>query len=79
MGSMSIQDIPDEDLIALKRLAARNNRSAETEVRMAIAKLVRTTRDRGLGSQLHEAYGGVIDSDFEFERDRTAYEPTGFN
>ena len=72
MGKMTIDNIPDEDLAGLKYLAARNNRSAEAEVRMAIAVLVRSAK-QGLGSRLHEAYGGAIDAEFGFERDRTGY------
>lgn len=78
MGSMSIRNIPDNDLAALKRIAARNNRSAEAEVRQAIADLVRTKGGKGFGSYLHERYGGVLDDDFAFKREQTPAEPMTF-
>ncbi len=75
MGNLRIQNIPDEDLAALKRLAARNNRSAEAEVRAAISNLARSATGKDFGSRLHGQYGGAIDSEFEFGRDRTPYQP----
>lgn len=78
MGNMSIRNIPDDDMVALKRLAAQNNRSAEAEVRHAISKLVRKAAGKGFGTRLHEQYGGAIDDDFDFERDRTPHRPMTF-
>lgn len=75
MGSMSIRNIPEEDLVALKRLAARNNRSAEAEVRQAIANLVRASAGEGFGTRLHRHLGGAIDAEFEFERNRQPHQP----
>ena len=79
MGNMSIRNIPDEDLAALKRLAAQNNRSAEAEVRQAIANLVRSAAGKGFGTTLHRQYGGAIDDEFEFERDKTPHQPIDFS
>ncbi len=75
MGNMSVRNIPDSDLAALKRIAAQNGRSAESEVRLAIAELVCAARGNGFGSLLHEKYGGTLDDDFEIERELTAAEP----
>ena len=33
MGNMSVRNIPEDEMDALKRIAASNNRSAEAEVR----------------------------------------------
>ena len=79
MGNMSIRNIPDEDFAALKRLAARNNRSAEAEVRQAIANLVRSATGKGFGTALHAQYGGAIDAEFDFERDKTPHRPIDFS
>ena len=78
MGSMSVRNIPDSDLEALKRIAARNNRSAEAEVRKAIADLVRASSATGFGTYLHERYGGVLDADHEFQREESPARPMAF-
>jgi len=78
MGQMTVRNIPDDDYRALKRVAAENNRSAEAEVRFAIAQIVRRETGSGFGSKLNAKYGGVIDDDFQFERDKTASEPMVF-
>jgi len=75
MGSMSVRNIPDDVLKTLKKIAAANNRSAEAEVRQAIANLVRAQDGKGFGQQLHARLGGLIDQDFQFERDPTTHEP----
>lgn len=36
MSQMTVRNIPDNDYEALKRVAARNKRSAEAEVRLAV-------------------------------------------
>jgi plasmid stability protein len=77
MGSMSIRNIPDADLKALKRMAAENNRSAEAEVRQAIAEHVRS-KGKGFGTYLHERYGGLLPDDFLKGREKTPAEPMTF-
>ena len=78
MGQMTVRNIPDNDYEALKRVAAQNNRSAEAEVRLAIAQLVRIETGTGFGTKLNAKYGGVIDDGFQFDRDKTAGEPMVF-
>ena len=75
MGNMSVRNIPDSDLAALKQIAAQNGRTAESEVRLAIAELVCAELANGFGSLLHEKYGGTLDDDFEIERELTVTEP----
>jgi plasmid stability protein len=74
MASMSIRNIPEGDLEALKRIAAENNRSAEAEVRQAIAEHVRS-KGKGFGTYLHERYGGLLPADFLAGREKTPAEP----
>lgn len=78
MPNMSVRNIPEEEFDALKRIAQANNRSAEAEVRHAISNLVRAQSGHGLGTLLNARYGGLIDDDFEFERDKTTSEPITF-
>ena len=78
MGQMTVRNIPDNDYESLKRVAAQNNRSAEAEVRLAIAQLVRIATGTGFGTKLNAKYGGVIDDDFQFDRDKSAGEPMAF-
>lgn len=75
MGSMSVRNIPDDDLAALKRIAAQNGRSAESEVRLAISDLVRAAQSDGFGNRLHRKYGGVLEDDVVIEREKTVAEP----
>ncbi|WP_152664514.1 FitA-like ribbon-helix-helix domain-containing protein [Devosia geojensis] len=63
---MSIRNIPDADMKALRRLASENKRSIAAEVREAIAKHVHT---KGFGTYLHERYGGLLPDDFPLERE----------
>ena len=74
MGSMSVRNIPEDEMDALKRIAASNNRSAEAEVRHLISKHIRAHHGEGFGSSLHAKFGGLIDQDFEFDRERVAYD-----
>ena len=78
MGQMTVRNIPDTQYAALKRVAAANDRSAEAEVRYLIARRVGTQEGEGFGSKLVAKYSGVIDQNFEFERDWTASEPVSF-
>lgn len=78
MGQMTVRNIPNEHYEALKRVAAQNNRSAEAEVRLAIAKLVQAETGGGFGSKLNAKYGGAIDDDFRFARNQTASAPMVF-
>lgn len=79
MGQMTVRNIPDEQYAALKRVAAANNRSAEAEVRVAIALLVNTQLGEGFGSKLKAKYSGVLDDDFQFEHAQTQSKPMVFD
>ncbi|MES9858442.1 MAG: hypothetical protein ABW166_17840 [Sedimenticola sp.] len=78
MSQMTVRNIPEEDYEALKRVAAKNNRSAEAEVRHAIKNIVRFGSGEGIGSKLHAKYGGAIDDNYEFPRDKAPHEPIVF-
>jgi len=78
MSQMTVRNIPDEEYEALKRVAAKNNRSAEAEVRRAITYIARFGASDGIGSKLHSKYGGAIDDDYAFPRDASAHRPMAF-
>jgi plasmid stability protein len=78
MGHMTVRNIPDDQFTELKRVAARNNRSAEAEVRQATMRHIRAETGTGFGTELHRAHDGVIPDDFRFERDRTPPAPMTF-
>ena len=78
MSQMTVRNIPENDYEALKRVAARNKRSAEAEVRLAIAQLVRIETGTRFGTIFNAKYGGVIDDGFQFDRDTTASNPMAF-
>ena len=78
MSQMTVRNIPDVQYEALKLVAAANNRSAEAEVRSAIAQLVRTKTGEGFGSKLKTKYSGVLDGDFQFNRNKDETEPMVF-
>ena len=78
MGNMSVRNIPEDEMDALKRIAASNNRSAEAEVRHLISRHIQAHDGEGFGSGLHARLGGLIDQDFEFDRARAAHEPMDF-
>ncbi len=78
MGQMTVRNIPDDQYAELKRVAAANNRSAEAEARLAIAQHVGLCAVEGFGSKLKSRYSGVIDQDFQFERDQTSGDPVVF-
>lgn len=75
---MTVRNIPDAQYEALKQVAAENNRSAEAEVRMAIAHLVRNKTGEGFGSKLKAKYSGVIDTNYQFVRSKDETEPMVF-
>lgn len=75
MRSMSVRNIPEGDMQALKRIAASNNRSAEAEVRDLISKHINAHSGSGFGSRLHAKFSGLIDPDFKFDRTRSGHEP----
>lgn len=78
MSQMTVRNIPDAQYEALKQVAAENNRSAEAEVRMAIALLVRNKTGEGFGSKLKAKYSGVIDTNYQFVRSKDETEPMVF-
>ncbi len=78
MSQMTVRNIPDAQYEALKQVAAENNRSAEAEVRMAIAHLVRNKTGEGFGSKLKAKYSGVIDTNYQFVRSKDETEPMVF-
>lgn len=78
MSQMTVRNIPDVQYEALKQVAAENNRSAEAEVRLAIAHLVQHKTGEGFGSKLKAKYRGVIGGDFQFERSKDVREPMVF-
>lgn len=69
MANLSIRDLPDEIHQALKEQAHSNNRSLEAEVRSRLTYSVIASVEGGLGTMLHERFGGLLDDDFQFERD----------
>ena len=78
MSQMTVRNIPEEHYAALKRVAAANDRSAEAEVRLAIARHIGALGGEGLGSKLQAKYSGAIEQDFRFERDQSASAPASF-
>ena len=78
MGQMTVRNIPDRHYAALKRVAAANNRSAEAEARLAIARHVGAEGEEGVGSRLAAKYRGLAGPEFELARDRTASDPLSF-
>ncbi len=78
MSQMTVRNIPDAQYEALKQVAAENNRSAEAEVRMAIAHLVRNKTGDGFGSKLKAKYSGALDSKYRFDRNKDETGPMVF-
>lgn len=78
MGQVTVGNIPDEQFVALKQVAAENNRSAEAEVRFAILKLVRDRLGVGFADVMHREFGGAIDDDYEFPRGKAESKPMDF-
>ncbi len=78
MSQMTVRNIPDPQYAALKRVAASNYRSVEAEVRQLIAQHVGTQDGDGFGSKLVRKYSGIVEQDFQFERDETASDPVNF-
>lgn len=78
MSQMTVRNIPDQQYAALKRVAASNNRSAEAEVRHLIAQRVGAQGGDGFGSKLVSKYSGIVDQEFQFERDQTSSDPETF-
>ena len=78
MSQMTVRNIPEDQYEALKRVAAAKGRSAEAEARLAIARHVGAQGGVGFGSRLKAKYSGVVDQDFEIERDRTVADPVSF-
>jgi len=75
---MTVRNIPDEHYVALKRVAAANDRSAEAEARIAIAMHIGAHASNGFGAKLQEKYSGIIDQNFAFERNQTVSSPAVF-
>ncbi|WP_299682531.1 hypothetical protein [uncultured Roseobacter sp.] len=78
MGDMTVRNIPEDQHLALKRLARLKGGSAEAEARKAIAFYVEAQSDRGFGSRLHEKYGGIVDQDFSIDREGGSSDPVSF-
>ena len=75
MAKKSISNILDEAMAALKQTAARSKRSAKPEDGLSISNHARLADGKGFGSLLHEKYGGVIDDNDVFPRDRAPAYP----
>ncbi|MCY4316725.1 MAG: hypothetical protein OXC66_11520 [Roseovarius sp.] len=78
MGDMTVRNIPEDQYVALKRIARSNSRSAEAEARLAIAIHIESQSKAGFGSRLAEKYGGTVDQDFAIERDGAGGDPVAF-
>lgn len=78
MGDMTVRNIPEDQHVALKRIARSNSRSAEAEARLAIALYIESQSKAGFGSRLAEKYGGTVDQDFAIERDGGGSDPVAF-
>jgi plasmid stability protein len=76
MAAVTVRNLPDEILRALKLRAAKGGRSTEAEIREILANAVRSPL--GLGSALASIgrkWGGV---DLEVSRKRRAIKPARF-
>ena len=78
MGDMTVRNIPEEQHVALKRIARSNSRSAEAEARLAIALYIESQSKAGFGARLVEKHGGAVDQDFAIERDAGGSDPVAF-
>ena len=73
MHAMTIRNLPDETHRALKQRAALHGKSTEAEVRAILEEAVRTKKEVGLGTALHEfamQFGG-IELDLDAVRDKS--------
>ena len=75
MGDMTVRNIPEDQYVALKRIARSNSRSVEAEARLAIALYIESQSKAGFGSHLAEKYGGTVNQDFAIERDGAGSDP----
>lgn len=78
MGNMSIRNIPDDAVDALKLQAAKNGRSAEAEVRAMIVEVSVSSREGGFGARLQRCFEGVEGHELDVKRDKTPAEPLVF-
>lgn len=87
MAAVTIRNLPDETHRALKLRAARNNRSAEAEMRAILEAAVRPEGRLRLGSALAElsrrqglanADVEALEAAMEQARDRRPAEPVSF-
>ncbi len=75
MGNMSIRNVPDEIHQALKVRAAKNNRSAEAEVRALLVESVVAEKKGGFGTRLRACFAGVEGDELEIVRDKAPAQP----
>jgi plasmid stability protein len=76
MAAVTIRNLPDETLRALKKRAGQSGRSTEAEIRVILQNAVR--RQRGMGTVLAEIgqkYGGI---EFPKARRRSPVRPVNF-
>jgi plasmid stability protein len=76
MAAVTVRNLPDETLRALKVRAAKAGRSTEAEIRAILAEAVRSPA--GIGSALAaigRQWGGV---DLQLPRRRNTIRPAGF-
>jgi plasmid stability protein len=76
MAAVTVRNLPDETLRALKQRAGQSGRSTEAEIRLILQNAVRA--QRGMGTVLAEIgrkYGGV---EFPKTRRRSPVRPVSF-
>jgi len=78
MPSITVRNVPDEVLRALRLRAAMHGRSAEAEIRFILENAVRPDGRVKLGSLLTEIGREARDVDLHIERDTTPGEPMSF-
>ena len=75
MGNMSIRNLPDEIHDALKLRAAKNNRSAEAEVRALLVETFVAETEGGFGTRLRACFKGIEGDELDIARDKTPAQP----
>ena len=76
MAAITIRNLSDETLSALKLRAARGGRSTEAEIRAILEQVVRP--QARLGSALAQIGGEIGGVDLALKRKRSSVKPTKF-
>jgi plasmid stability protein len=71
VAAMTIRNLPEETLRALRHRAAANRRSTAAEVRAILEEAVRPENQLKLGSALVEAFRPLGGAELEISRDKT--------